>query len=177
LKPGPLGASGFSRLGADALLLVTAFLWGVTFVVQKYAVADLPPLAFVAARFGVSALALAPFALAEQRRASGRLVGREWRLALLMGAALFLAAALQQAGLATTSATNGGFLTACYVVLTPFAVWALSRSRPRLAVLRRALSPFSALASLRPAEGLRSRPASATAWCSSRISAGPPASR
>ncbi len=41
---------------------------------------------------------------------------------------LFLGASLQQAGLATTSATNGGFLTACYVVLTPFVVWALSRT-------------------------------------------------
>jgi drug/metabolite transporter (DMT)-like permease len=58
-----------------------------------------------------------------------------WRLAAAIGLMLFLGASLQQAGLATTSATNGGFLTACYVVLTPFVVWALSRQRPRAIAL------------------------------------------
>ena len=57
-----------SRLGADGLLLTTAFLWGVTFVAQKTPSATMPPLAFVAARFAVSAVALAPFALWEFRR-------------------------------------------------------------------------------------------------------------
>jgi drug/metabolite transporter (DMT)-like permease len=59
---------GTSRLGADGLLLTTAFLWGVTFVAQKYAAATMPALAFVAARFAVSAVVLAPFALWEFRR-------------------------------------------------------------------------------------------------------------
>jgi hypothetical protein len=40
----------------------------VTFVAQKYATATMPALAFVAARFAVSAAALAPFALWEFRR-------------------------------------------------------------------------------------------------------------
>ena len=44
---------------------------------------------------------------------------------------LFVGSALQQIGLATTSVTNGGFLTACYVVLTPFAVWLLTGRLPR----------------------------------------------
>ena len=119
------------RLGADGLLLTTAFLWGVTFVAQKYATATMPALAFVAARFAVSAVALAPFALWEFRRkphAPGR---DEWRLALAIGLTLFLGTSLQQAGIETTSATNAGFLTACYVVLTPFVVWALHGARPR----------------------------------------------
>ncbi len=116
------------------LLLTTAAVWGVTFVVQKD-IGALPPLAFVAARFAVSAVALLPFALVEARRAERPAPGGAWRLAIVIGALLFLGASLQQAGLRTTSATNGGFLTACYVVLTPFAVWALSRTRPRAIVL------------------------------------------
>ena len=56
-------------------------------------------------------------------------------MAAAIGVLLSLGASLQQAGLATTSATNGGFLTACYVVLTPFVVWALSGARPRAIVL------------------------------------------
>lgn len=63
-----VGAGGMSRIGADALLLATAAVWGVTFVVQKD-IGGLPPLAFVAARFAVSALAVAPLAVLEGRRA------------------------------------------------------------------------------------------------------------
>src|SRR5271165_2305632 len=123
-----------SRLGTDALLLAAAFVWGVTFVVQKD-IGGLPPLAFVAARFALSALAVAPLAVLEGRRAGLPYASRAWRLAGAIGVMLFLGASLQQVGLATTSATNAGFLTACYVVLTPFVVWALSRMRPRAIVL------------------------------------------
>jgi drug/metabolite transporter (DMT)-like permease len=136
-----VGAGGMSRLSADALLLTTSIVWGVTFVVQKD-IGALPPLAFVAARFAISALAVAPLALLEARRAREPLAPRAWRLAVLIGVLLFFGASLQQAGLATTSATNGGFLTACYVVLTPFVVWALSRARPRAIVLAAAAISF-----------------------------------
>src|SRR5664279_4392670 len=98
------------RVGADGLLLVTAFLWGVTFVAQKYAAETMPALAFVAARFTVSAVALAPFALWEFRRKPHAPGQDEWRLALAIGITLFLGTGLQQAGMATTSATNAGFL-------------------------------------------------------------------
>ena len=91
-------------------------------------------MAFVAARFALSALAVAPLALVERRRGRPITPGAQ-RLALLIGVLLFVGASLQQAGLATTTATNAGFLTACYVVLTPFVVWALSRARPRAVVL------------------------------------------
>jgi drug/metabolite transporter (DMT)-like permease len=124
-----------SRLGADGLLLITAFLWGVTFVAQKYATATMPALAFVAARFAVSAIALAPFALWEFRRKPHAPSRDEWRLALVIGLTLFLGTSLQQAGIETTSATNAGFLTACYVVLTPFVAWALTGARPRAIIV------------------------------------------
>jgi drug/metabolite transporter (DMT)-like permease len=122
---------GMSRLSADGLLLFTASLWGVTFVAQKYATTTMPALAFVAARFAVSAAALAPFALWEFRRKPHPPNRDEWRLALVIALGLFFGTTLQQAGIETTSATNAGFLTACYVVLTPFVVWALTGARPR----------------------------------------------
>jgi drug/metabolite transporter (DMT)-like permease len=124
-----------SRLSADGLLLSTAFLWGVTFVAQKYATATIPALAFVAARFAVSAAALAPLALWEFRSKPHAPSRDEWRLALAIGLTLFFFTSLQQAGIETTSATNAGFLTACYVVLTPFVVWTLTGPRPRAMVV------------------------------------------
>jgi drug/metabolite transporter (DMT)-like permease len=45
-----------------------------------------------------------------------------------------VAAWLQQEGIRTASVTNTGFLTALYVVLTPFAAWAWSGRRPSPAV-------------------------------------------
>jgi drug/metabolite transporter (DMT)-like permease len=97
----------------------------------EYATATMPALAFVAARFAVSAAALAPFALWEFRRKPHAPRREEWRLAAAIGLILFLGTSLQQAGIETTSATNAGFLTACYVVPTPFVVWALAGARPR----------------------------------------------
>ncbi len=126
---------GMSRLGADGLLLFTAFLWGVTFVAQKEAAFVTPPIAFVASRFIVSAVALAPLAFWEFRRLPGKPRGDELRLAVIIGFTLFIGTSLQQAGIETTSATNAGFLTACYVVLTPFVVWALVGRRPRALVI------------------------------------------
>ena len=126
---------GMSRLGADGLLLITAFLWGVTFVAQKEAAVltsadglrrgalhSLGGCAGALRDLGVPAVAGAPRS-------------DELRLAVIIGLTLFIGTSLQQAGIETTSATNAGFLTACYVVLTPFVVWALSGKAPRALVV------------------------------------------
>ena len=126
---------GMSRLGADGLLLATAFLWGVTFVAEKYATATMPALAFVAARFAVSAAALAPFALWEFRRKphapSPRRMApraRDRPHALLRHEP---AAGRDR----DDDRHQRRLLTACYVVLTPFVVWALAGARPRAIVV------------------------------------------
>ncbi|WP_457797572.1 DMT family transporter [Methylocystis sp. S23] len=56
-------------------------------------------------------------------------------LAGLIGLCLFAGASLQQVGLVTTTATNGGFLTALYVIFVPLIVWAITGARPRFAVM------------------------------------------
>ena len=120
-----------TRLRADAALLTAALLWGVAFVAQRVAEGVVPPLGFVAARFAISAVVLAPLAAFEIWRAPVRFDAKAWRVALWISLTLFVGSALQQIGLATTTVTNGGFLTACYVVLTPIAVWLLTGRLPR----------------------------------------------
>ena len=120
-----------TRLRADAALLTAAFLWGGAFVAQRLAESVVPPVGFVAARFAISALLLAPLAAIETRRAAVRFDAPAWRQAIVISLTLFVGSVLQQIGLATTSVTNGGFLTACYVVLTPIAVWLLTGRLPR----------------------------------------------
>ena len=124
-----------NRLRADLLLLLTAFIWGTAFIAQKDANQSMGPITFVGARFLLSALALLPLVAYEARRAEARLNRTDWMQAGLVGLCLFAGASLQQVGLLTTTATNAGFLTALYVVIVPFMLWALTRQRPRPLVL------------------------------------------
>ncbi len=124
-----------SRLQADAILLLTAIIWGTAFIAQKIANDVIEPYGFVGARFLVSAIVLAPFALVEARKQTTPLPQRDYALAVLIGVLLAAAGILQQVAMVTSSATHGGFLTALYVVLVPFAMWILTRERIRPLVL------------------------------------------
>lgn len=123
-------AAPLSRLNADLSLLMAAAVWGVAFLFQKSAMDHVGPLAFIAARSVVAALALAPLAARECRQVAARAGTGFWLIATCGGLAFFIAAWLQQAGLRTATVTNASFLTALYVVLTPFVVWAWSGKVP-----------------------------------------------
>jgi drug/metabolite transporter (DMT)-like permease len=123
-----------SRLGADIILVLAALVWGVAFLFQKAAMEHVGPLAFIAARSVVAASALAPLAWLEHRRSGAGAGPALWGIAAGGGVAFFVAAWLQQAGLETATVTNTGFLTALYVVLTPFVAWAWSGRVPGLVV-------------------------------------------
>lgn len=125
-----------TRVRADLLLVLAALIWGTAFIAQKHANDSMGPLSFVGVRFLLSFIALAPLALHESARSDGPALGKgDLGLAGLIGLCLFIGASLQQIGLATTTATNGGFLTALYVIFVPFIVWMLTGARPRFAVL------------------------------------------
>jgi len=117
------------RIHADLLLVLAAVVWGVAFVFQKTAMDHIGPLLFVAARSTVAVLALAPIAFREGRGTGSFLPPGLLSLAMLAGGVFFAGAAFQQQGIVTATATNTGFLTALYVVITPILVWfALGRA-------------------------------------------------
>ena len=117
------------RIHADLLLLTAAAIWGFAFLFQKSAMAHVGPLQFVAARAIVACLALLPLALYEMRASGPRFTDLA-RTTMPACIAFFIGAVLQQWGLVTASVTNSGFLTALYVVATPFVAWALLGRRP-----------------------------------------------
>lgn len=124
-----------TRLRADLALLLVALIWGAAFVSQKLANDSMGPLSFVGARFVVSWIAIAPLAFLEHRSATRAPIGEDdFRLAGFLGLCLFVGSCLQQVGLLTTTATNGGFLTALYVILVPIVLWIMSGVPPRLVV-------------------------------------------
>lgn len=125
-----------TRMRADLLLLLTAIIWGTAFVAQKRANSSIGPVIFVGARFLLSWIVVAPLTFHEYRSNDrSPLKKRDIGFAGLIGLLLFAGAALQQIGLISTTATNAGFLTALYVVLVPFVVWALNGERPIMLVL------------------------------------------
>jgi drug/metabolite transporter (DMT)-like permease len=117
------------RLHADLALLLAALIWGGGFIFQKSAMGHIGPLLFITARSVVAALALVPLAWREARNAVPMTEGPT-RLVTAAGVAFFAGAWLQQEGLKTATVTNTGFLTALYVVITPFIAWAWAGKRP-----------------------------------------------
>jgi drug/metabolite transporter (DMT)-like permease len=110
-----------------ALVAVTA-VWGVTFVQVKDALEVYPLFAFLAVRFAIAALTLAP-------AAAPRLSGVGWSAGIALGLLLALGYALQTAGLERTTVSSTGFVTGLYVVFTPLFAFALFRIRVGRSVL------------------------------------------
>lgn len=132
-----------TRLHANLTLLACAAVWGIAFICQKRAMAHIGPFLFIALRAWLACLALAPLAWLEYQKEGSQVKARRfiW-LSLFAGLAFFGGAAFQQAGLVTATVTNAGFLTALYVVITPFLTWLIMRHRPRPQVWAAALLSF-----------------------------------
>ncbi len=101
---------------------LTALLFGSTFVVVKEAIADLPPMAFVAWRFLIGAIALLLLAWPRGPRI--------WQDGFAAGSFLFGGYALQTWGLTETSASNSALITGLFVVATPLLAALFTRRRP-----------------------------------------------
>lgn len=108
----PLETSNPGRINlADILLLVTAIIWGVNFSIVKFALAEIPPIAFVGLRFFVASAALL---------ALGRALGQSFEfesrhLPALIGLGLLGNTAYQLLfifGLSLTTAENSSLILA-----------------------------------------------------------------
>jgi drug/metabolite transporter (DMT)-like permease len=94
------------------LLVVVTAVWGWTFVLVKDAVTQYPTLPFLQIRFALAALVMTIFVHRLPTR-------REWKLGLIVGAALAGGYLTQTVGLAITSPGNAGLITGMVVVFTP----------------------------------------------------------
>jgi drug/metabolite transporter (DMT)-like permease len=104
-----------SRHGPLLALVGVTVIWGVTFVQVQDALELYPLFAFLAVRFAISTVVLAPFAWGSLRGLprSGYVAG------VGVGALLATAYGLQTAGLELTTVASTGFITGLYVVFTP----------------------------------------------------------
>lgn len=107
---------------ADALMLLTAMIWGSTFVAQSLGMEHIGPFLYTGLRFLLGALVVLPLVLLArpssgmaQRRFSRKMLAGS----LALGVVLTLGINLQQIGLMFTTVTNSGFITGLYVILVP----------------------------------------------------------
>lgn len=105
------------------LLLAVTAIWGWTFVVVRDAVQAYPVLPFLALRFAIAAVVLAPALLRS---------GRGVAAGLLPGVALSAGYLCQTAGLQYTTASKAGLFTGLFVVFTPLLEFAIARRMPSL---------------------------------------------
>ena len=103
------------RRWAELALVGIAAVWGLTFVMVQDAIAVLPTLAFLAYRF-IPAAALVAVVFREQL---SHLSAAGWWAGIVMGLFLTAGYVSQTLGLEHTSASNAGFITGLFVVLTP----------------------------------------------------------
>jgi drug/metabolite transporter (DMT)-like permease len=110
---------------AELALVAIAAVWGLTFTMVQDAVERLPVTAFLAYRFLPAALLVGLVF----RRDLARLSPAGWRAGAVMGIFLTAGYLAQTLGLRETSASNAGFITGLFVVLTPLLGAVVLRQR------------------------------------------------
>lgn len=113
-------------------LLITATIWGLSFVAQSVGMDHVGPFTFTASRMLLGFLFLMPFILLSRRQLKSRnpreyerRAGTEYKRALVVGSiccglCLFGGESLQQFGLVhDTEVGKAGFITALYIVIVP----------------------------------------------------------
>jgi drug/metabolite transporter (DMT)-like permease len=110
---------------SELALIAIASIWGLTFVMVKDAIEELPTMAFLAYRFIPASLIVAVVF----RKQLARLSLDGWRAGAVMG--MFLAGGyiFQTLGMEKTTASNAGFITGLFVVLTPVLAALVLRQR------------------------------------------------
>jgi drug/metabolite transporter (DMT)-like permease len=104
-------------------VLSTVF-YGASFLAVQRGVEDLAPMAYLALRFAIGAVAIIPFAARDQRPA------RFWRDGLVAGVVLLAGYVFQTVGLQYTTTSNSAFVTGLFVVFTPMWAALLLRRPP-----------------------------------------------
>ena len=119
------------EIKAAVLLTLAAIIWGFAFVAQRVGVQYIGSYTFTGVRFALGAFSLMPL-IALQNRKEARNQSREkntdekksetrllYKVGMLAGTILFIAAGLQQLGIKDTTAGKAAFITGFYIIMVP----------------------------------------------------------
>ena len=108
---------------AELILLAITAMWGLTFPAMKVSLSYVPPILFLAYRFGIASLLMLIIFRSKVLRKE------TMREGFLLGLTLFFGHGFQIVGLKYTTASNSAFITSLYVVFTPFIAYFLLGER------------------------------------------------
>ena len=105
----------------NLLLLITAVIWGISFVAQRVGMESIGPNTFNGLRTMLGALVLIPFILLREKTGKSKPTDRKRLLigGVICGALLCLASTLQTWGMVYTTSGKSGFITAMYMIIVP----------------------------------------------------------
>lgn len=111
---------------ASAGLILTAAIWGFSFVIVKDSLDYIGPVYMVAIRYTLAALVMALIFIKKLNQINPKLLIR----ALISGFFLYGGYITQTIGCNYTTAGKNAFLTTIYVILIPFFTWIMYKKRP-----------------------------------------------
>lgn len=113
------------KLKGNLILLLTAFVWGISFISQSKGVETISPMTFNGVRCMLGAIVLLPviMLLDKSKKRKGVTLQKTNKTLIIggivCGCFLCLASTLQTAGMVYTSPGKAGFITALYMVIVP----------------------------------------------------------
>lgn len=114
-----------TKLKGNLILLLTAIIWGTSFIAQSVGMESISPNAFIGIRCILGATVLLPvIAVIDgiKKKKGERVLAMDKNLivgGVICGVVLYCASYLQTAGLIYTSPGKSGFITALYMVFIP----------------------------------------------------------
>ena len=109
------------EIRANALLVLTAAIWGFAFVAQRVGSGYVGAFTYNGVRFILGAVSLLPliYIISSKNNRNGQASGFPLLPGIACGMVLFIASTLQQIGVSETTAGKAGFITGFYIVLVP----------------------------------------------------------
>ncbi|MDD7013795.1 MAG: EamA family transporter [Treponema sp.] len=112
---------------ASVALILTAAIWGFSFVVMKDTLNVIGPYWIIAIRFLLAGILVFLFSIPRLKKADKSIFVH----GLVLGILFFFAYATQTVGCKFTTPGKNAFLTTLYVVLVPLLGWPLLKVKPR----------------------------------------------
>lgn len=126
-----------NKLKGNAILLLTAIIWGTSFVAQSEGMKYIEPFTYNSLRTIIGGIVLVPviagFRIFDKNKSEKKYSARATLIGgIACGVVLCVASSLQQFGIVHTTAGKSGFVTALYVVIVPFYQLILGRKPSKL---------------------------------------------
>ncbi len=118
------------------LLLLTATIWGGSYVAQSVVTSYLGAFSYSALKCAIGGICLIPVCLLlyRQKGQKFKITKQERNTGCVLGIILAIFCVLQQSGLATVEAGKASFIVALYVILVPLLQALVSHKKPSLTI-------------------------------------------